>query len=65
MKHKQMNSLKSCVVTDEWEYGQVGLNWALTTIPAHMLPGPGGLSTDSGKNDTFTKHRLNYQIMHL
>lgn len=65
MNNKQMNSLKSCVVTDEREYEQVGLNRALTTVPAHMLPGPGGLTTDSGKNDTFTKHGLNDQIMHL
>lgn len=28
-----------------------------------MLPGPGGLTTDSGKSDTFTKHRLNNEIM--
>lgn len=35
----------------------------MTTLPAHMLPGPGGLTTDSGKSDTFTKHRLNNEIM--
>lgn len=28
-----------------------------------MLPGPGGLTTDSGKSDTFTEHRLNNEIM--
>lgn len=27
-----------------------------------MLPGPGGLTTDSGKNDTFTKQGLNDEI---
>lgn len=30
-----------------------------------MLPGPGGLTTDGGKNDTFTKHRLNDEMINV
>lgn len=45
IKHKQMNTrhLKLCVGTDKQDYDQVKV---MTTLPAHVLPGPGGLTTD-------------------